>query len=215
MLEMICYRGKATRCVSEGEPKLVLVFHLHPLVFPSYPTSVHALNHSRVGSSTGKSSTKYILDASVVEYENIAQVEAPCAAGTYLRLLRFVPLFTVLSQIPVVAELIDKLADTPIDDLPDVLAQIDHWRWPRSDLNAWIKVLNKFDSIMEDIIRDYEIEKVQLIPFTIFHKRLLCEILRFERLLLENSTNRKTYNSYDVSIRISSFGSRPDILRSG
>jgi E3 ubiquitin-protein ligase HUWE1 len=51
---------------------------------------------------------------------------------------------------------------------------------------------------MEDIIRDYEIEKVQLKPFTDFHKRLLCEILRFERLLLENSTNRKTYNSYDV-----------------
>lgn len=103
-------------------------------------------------------------------------------------------------QIQVVAELIDKLSDTSIEDLPDVLAQIDHWKWPRSDLNAWIKVLNKFDSIMEDIIRDYEIEKVQLKPFTACHKRLLCEILRFERLLLENSTNRKTYSSYDVSI---------------
>ena len=30
-------------------------------------------------------------------------------------------------------------------------------------------------------------------------KKTRCEILRFERLLLENSTNRKTFNSYDVS----------------
>ena len=64
---------------------------------------------------------------------------------------------------------------------------------------------------MEDIIRDYEIEKVQLKPFTAFHKRLLCEILRFERLLLENSTNRKTYNSYDVRFFISAFGITIDI----
>lgn len=145
-----------------------------------------------------------------MEYENIAQVEAPCAAGVSHRLSDVLSLLTRIMQIPVVAELIDNLADTPIDDLPDVLAQIDHWRWPRSDLNAWIKVLNKFDSIMEDIIRDYEIEKVQLRPFTPSHKRLLCEILRFERLLLENSTNRKTYNSYDVGFFISAFGIRSD-----
>ncbi|KAI0768417.1 hypothetical protein BC629DRAFT_1596114 [Irpex lacteus] len=74
-----------------------------------------------------------------------------------------------------VADLVNKIADTPNEELPQVLAEIDVWKWPRSDLNAWIKVLNKFDAIMEDIIREYA----------------------FERLLLENSTNRKTYSSYD------------------
>ena len=96
------------------------------------------------------------------------------------------------------ADLILKLVDTPNEDLSDFLTQIDVWKWPRSDLNAWIRVLNKLDAIMEDIINEYEVDKLQRKPFTPYHKRLLSEILRFERLLLENSTNRKTYNSYDV-----------------
>jgi E3 ubiquitin-protein ligase HUWE1 len=79
-----------------------------------------------------------------------------------------------------------------------VLGEIDQWRWPRSDMNAWVRVLNKFDTVLEDIIRDYQVETLQLTPFTPSTKKLLSEILRFERLLLENSTNRKTFASYDV-----------------
>ena len=95
-------------------------------------------------------------------------------------------------------ELIDKLADTPNEDLAEALGRIEAWRWPRSDLNAWVKVLNKFDAILEEAIRDYDIDKMQMNPFTPSTKKLICEVLRFERLLLENSTNRKTFNSYDV-----------------
>ena len=102
-------------------------------------------------------------------------------------------------QLPQVVELINKLLDTSSEQLHVVLSEIDAWKWPRSDLNAWIKVLNKFDTIMEDIINEYAVDKLQRTPFSAFHKRLLAEILRFERLLLENSTNRKTYSSYDVS----------------
>ncbi|KAH9935552.1 uncharacterized protein B0H18DRAFT_1082292 [Fomitopsis serialis] len=102
-----------------------------------------------------------------------------------------------LTPLPQVAELINKLLDTPEDDLHEVLSQIDTWRWPRSDLNAWIKVLNKFDAVLEDVTRDYDIDKLQTNVFTPLTKKTVCEILRFERLLLENSTNRKTFNSYD------------------
>ncbi|KAG6336038.1 hypothetical protein ID866_3054 [Astraeus odoratus] len=98
---------------------------------------------------------------------------------------------------PQVAELIDKLANTSNDDIADVLAQIDSWKWPRSDLNAWVKVLDKFDAILEEAIRDYDLDKLQLNAFTPATKKLISEILRFERLLLENSTNRKTFSSYD------------------
>ncbi|KAI6046227.1 hypothetical protein EDC04DRAFT_2888377 [Pisolithus marmoratus] len=98
---------------------------------------------------------------------------------------------------PQVAELIEKIANTPEGDIADVLAQIDSWKWPRSDLNAWVKVLDKFDAILGDAIRDYGVDKLQLNPFSPATKRTLSEILRFERLLLENSTNRKTFNSYD------------------
>lgn len=96
------------------------------------------------------------------------------------------------------AELINKLSETPDDGLHEVLGQIDSWKWPRSDLNAWIKVLNKFDAILEEVIRRYDIDKLQVNVFTPTDKKTVSEILRFERLLLENSTNRKTYASYDV-----------------
>ncbi len=59
--------------------------------------------------------------------------------------------------------------------------------------------MNKFDAILEELIRDYNIDKLQISPFTPESRSLLAEILRFERLLLENSTNRKMFNSYDVS----------------
>ena len=93
----------------------------------------------------------------------------------------------------------EKILDTPNDQLADILGQVDSWKWPRSDLHTWIKVLNKFDAILEEAIRDYDIDNLQVNVFTPLTKKTVCEILRFERLLLENSTNRKTFNSYDVS----------------
>jgi E3 ubiquitin-protein ligase HUWE1 len=103
-------------------------------------------------------------------------------------------------QHPQVAEVISKLLSTPNEDLPVVLSQIDVWKWPRSDLNAWIKVLNKFDAVLEEVIRSYEVDKLQVEAFAPVTKMTVCEILRFERLLLENSTNRKMFNSYDVGL---------------
>lgn len=73
------------------------------------------------------------------------------------------------------------------------------WLWPRSDLNAWTKVLDKFDAVLEEVIRDYDLDKIQVNDFTPATKKTISEILRFERLLLENSTNRKMFSSYDVS----------------
>ncbi|KAK7472586.1 E3 ubiquitin-protein ligase tom1 [Stygiomarasmius scandens] len=98
---------------------------------------------------------------------------------------------------PPVADLITRLLNTSEDNLAQTLEEIDVWRWQRSDLNAWIKVLNKFDTILEDVIRSYDIDKLQTQEFSPSSKKLVSEILRFERLLLENSTNRKMYNSYD------------------
>lgn len=79
-----------------------------------------------------------------------------------------------------------------------LLGSVESWKWPRSDLNAWTKVLDKFDFILEGIINQYELDKVQLVTFPSQIKALVSEILRFQRLLLENSTNRKTFSSYDV-----------------
>lgn len=97
-----------------------------------------------------------------------------------------------------VAEFITKVLSALDEQLAHLLSSIESWKWPRSDLNAWIKVLNKFDSILEDIINQYELDKVQAVTFPSQTKALVSEILRFQRLLLENSTNRKTFSSYDV-----------------
>lgn len=97
------------------------------------------------------------------------------------------------------AALISSLLGTRNEDLAQVLSEITTWKWPRSDLNAWIKVLNKFDSILEEIVAGYTVNDLQLDSFSPASKRLLSEVLRFERLLLENSTNRKLFSSYDVS----------------
>lgn len=95
--------------------------------------------------------------------------------------------------------MITNIVNTPTQNLPDYLGPIDVWKWARSDLHCWIKVLNKFDSVLEEIIREYDIDKQQVKEFTPHAKKLVCSILTFERLLLENSTNRKLFNSYDVS----------------
>jgi len=91
-----------------------------------------------------------------------------------------------------------KILNTTTDHLISVLRSVESWQWPRSDLNAWSNVLNKFDSILEGIITQYELERVQTITFPAETKSLVSAILRFQRLLLENSTNRKTFSSYDV-----------------
>ncbi|KAL0955931.1 hypothetical protein HGRIS_002119 [Hohenbuehelia grisea] len=98
---------------------------------------------------------------------------------------------------PQVTALISSLLNTPNEQLANFLADIDAWKWPRSDLNAWLKVLNKFDAILEDAIRDYKLDDLQMESFAPETKSLICEVLRFERLLLENSTNRKMFSSYD------------------
>ncbi|KIY50356.1 hypothetical protein FISHEDRAFT_64973 [Fistulina hepatica ATCC 64428] len=112
---------------------------------------------------------------------------------------------------PLVAELISLLLQVPDESIGESLATITVWSWPRSDLNAWINVLNKYDAVLEAAIRDYHIDTLQLNPFTPHTKYTIWQILRFERLLLENSTNRKLFSSYD---RLNSllFTSDVDIL---
>ncbi|KZV95100.1 hypothetical protein EXIGLDRAFT_644511 [Exidia glandulosa HHB12029] len=98
---------------------------------------------------------------------------------------------------PEIAALVANIAATPQDELADLLASFPAWVWPRSDLHAWIGVLNLFDGILEGIISSYAVDKLQVNAFAPPAKNQLQEILRFERMLLENSTNRKLFSSYD------------------
>lgn len=124
------------------------------------------------------------------------------------------------SQHPDLADVINQIIDLPTSDLPAFLSSnIATWMWPRSDLHSWVKVLNKFDDVLKTYIEEYDLDGgssnsnaatnnttsktsslgLQTNPFTPMTKSVVIEILRFETLLLDNSTNRKLFSSYDVS----------------
>lgn len=90
------------------------------------------------------------------------------------------------------------------DELPALLLPVvqSGWTWPRTDLQHWILPLNRFDAILEQVVQDYDLasmEHLQTNAFTPRTKQLVGAILAFEKVLLENSTNRKIFASFDVS----------------
>ncbi|KAK0555366.1 E3 ubiquitin-protein ligase tom1 [Tilletia horrida] len=98
---------------------------------------------------------------------------------------------------PELSALLAQVSAVSDDDLPAILDSISEWCWPRGDLHYWIPTLNRFDTILEKIVKDYEIKKVQTNEFTPLCKKLLLSTLRFSRLLIENCTNRKLYSSFE------------------
>ncbi|EPQ27339.1 uncharacterized protein PFL1_06891 [Pseudozyma flocculosa PF-1] len=98
---------------------------------------------------------------------------------------------------PEVTTLLARISAAADDELPAILDSISEWCWPRGDLYYWTQILNRFDDILQDTCRDYELAKLQTNDFTPLRKKLLVSILRFSRLLIENCTNRKLYNSYE------------------
>lgn len=103
-----------------------------------------------------------------------------------------------------IATFIGQLNSAHQDDLPELIRPVvqQGWAWPRTDLQHWIAPLNRFDTILEDIVRDYDLasmEHCQTNEFTPRTRELLHAVLAFEKILLENSTNRKIYASFDVS----------------
>ena len=71
------------------------------------------------------------------------------------------------------------------------------WPYPRADLHHWIQVLDKFDGILGHYIKEYGLARTQVVPFKPEDKDLILEILRLEKLVMENSTSRKIFASYD------------------
>lgn len=105
-----------------------------------------------------------------------------------------------------IAAFILQLGTAPVEQLGTLLEPIlsRGWCWPRTDLQHWIVPLNRFDQLLEEVIVGYELASMdhpQTNAFTPRTKELLVAILAFEKVLLENSTNRKIFASFDVSTR--------------
>ena len=62
------------------------------------------------------------------------------------------------TRLPRVGELIAEFLNASTEELVKSLQQANLWQWPCSDLNAWIKVLDRFDDITDEIIQEYNTE---------------------------------------------------------
>ncbi len=76
---------------------------------------------------------------------------------------------------------------------------IQEWVWPRSDMAHWVPVLDRIDSFLENMVKEYTLPK-QSKPFLDTHKEQLIASLQLTRFIWENCTNRAIYNSYEVSL---------------
>ncbi|OLY81926.1 E3 ubiquitin-protein ligase TOM1-like [Smittium mucronatum] len=98
-------------------------------------------------------------------------------------------------------DLRSKLEIIEEDKIHEIVSQIKYWPFLRSDFYYWIKVLDRFDGILGTIIDKYSLVK----PEAQFSKntlpthtiQLLCSILDFTRLLMENCVNRTIYSSME------------------
>ncbi|CAI2172902.1 16430_t:CDS:10, partial [Funneliformis geosporum] len=101
------------------------------------------------------------------------------------------------APIPPIKILIQKLNECREEEIPVIVDSVKEWSYSRGDLFHWITVLNRFDSILENICQNYKLKKLQAENFTEETRSVLLAILKFSRMLLENCTNRNLYSSYE------------------
>lgn len=63
-----------------------------------------------------------------------------------------------------VVRFVDAVATCPDAQLVTLLARLDVWRFSRGDLHGWIPALDRFDAVLEGIVKSYELDKPQLNP---------------------------------------------------
>ncbi|KNE60235.1 hypothetical protein AMAG_05647 [Allomyces macrogynus ATCC 38327] len=98
---------------------------------------------------------------------------------------------------PVLKTLIDQLLSCPEDAIADLVNAISDWSFPRGDLYQWTGVLNRFDTLLADLIKEGDFAHMNPVPLAPERRHLLLAILRWTRLLLENCSNRTLYASHE------------------
>lgn len=100
--------------------------------------------------------------------------------------------------------LIDDLTQCSVDELPNKLSQNSTWERPRGDLFHWVSLLNRFDEIFEQIIKEYELDqefpKLREIPQK--QAELLISCLNFTYVLLDHCANRSIYSSSERAFHL-------------
>lgn len=93
--------------------------------------------------------------------------------------------------------LINSIKNASDDDLPKVLNSNLVWDTSKGTLLNWVDILNKFDSILEGIIKKYGLADENVKPTELDAKdtTLTVAILDFTYMLLDNSSNKSVYSS--------------------
>lgn len=94
-----------------------------------------------------------------------------------------------------------KIFEAKENELPEILHKFVDVSLPKSDLNNWIGILNKFDRLLENIISKYELATIQKVDFEPQDKELILAILALTKSLFDKCTNRNLYCSYEVTQR--------------
>ncbi|KAJ1651273.1 E3 ubiquitin-protein ligase tom1, partial [Dispira simplex] len=107
-----------------------------------------------------------------------------------------------------------QLLEVPENEIPQVIHDINEWKYPRGDFFQWIGVLNRFDGILHRACQDHGLDKgIQTKPFSENTRAVLIAIFQFTRYLMENCINRNLYNSLN-EIRGCLYTTHLDVLAS-
>ncbi|KAI9295222.1 hypothetical protein K502DRAFT_315969 [Neoconidiobolus thromboides FSU 785] len=98
---------------------------------------------------------------------------------------------------PFLRSLVQRIFEANGAELTIILKDIMDKNLPKSDLNNWIGVLNKFDGILEKLIEKYSLTKIQRVNFAEEDREQIIGILSLTKILFDKCTNRNLYCSYE------------------
>ncbi|CAN6633923.1 E3 ubiquitin-protein ligase Tom1p [Trichomonascus vanleenenianus] len=93
---------------------------------------------------------------------------------------------------------VEELANCDLKELVPRLNKFsENWNRPRGDLCPWIPLLNRFDTMLDEAVEKYGLDKPNPDPiaFNPEDEEVLITILNFTAFLLENCSNRGIYSS--------------------
>ncbi|KAI5190779.1 E3 ubiquitin-protein ligase HUWE1 [Nematocida sp. AWRm77] len=97
-----------------------------------------------------------------------------------------------------VGRMIEQLETLPEGEIEAYLGGLPEWKHGKTDLLYWMDVLNRFDELLEGVVKEYNLGALQNKEFTQQDRGMVREILRFQKVLVENGSNKSIFNSFDT-----------------
>lgn len=99
---------------------------------------------------------------------------------------------------PEISRLIEAARDAPVSLLVACLGGVEEWRFGKTDLFYWVEALDRMDALLGDMVEKYRLRDLQSREMSGEDRDVAKAILRFQKMLVENSSNKSIYNSFDT-----------------